>query len=63
LKYYNGGAVIEKAARDINNNLYFKEQNEIGDTGRIKEGLTGRVLTPKEIVALQERGGIFTDTH
>lgn len=62
LKWYNGGSVVEKAARDINNNLYYKEQNEIGDTGRIKEGLTGRVLTPKEVVALQERGGIFTDT-
>ena len=62
LKYYNGGAVKEKEARDINNNLFYKEENELGVTGRIKEGLTGRVLTPKEITALQDRGGIFTDT-
>ena len=62
LKWYNGGSIVEKAARDINNNLYYKEQNEIGDTGRIREGLTGRILTPKEIEKLQERGGIFTDT-
>lgn len=62
LKYYNGGAVKEKEARDINNNLYYKEENELGVTGRIKEGLTGRVLTPKEVAALQDRGGIFTDT-
>jgi len=62
LKYYNGGAVKEKEARDINNNLYYKEENELGVTGRIKEGLTGRVLTPKEVTALQDRGGIFTDT-
>jgi hypothetical protein len=62
LKYYNGGAVKEKEARDINNNLFYKEENELGVTGRIKEGLTGRVLTPKEVAALQDRGGIFTDT-
>lgn len=62
LKWYNGGSIVEKSARDINNNLYYKEQNEIGDTGRIREGLTGRILTPKEIEKLQERGGIFTDT-
>ena len=62
LKYYNGGGVKEKEARDINNNLYYKEENELGATGRIKEGLTGRVLTPKEVAALQDRGGIFTDT-
>ena len=62
LKWYNGGAVKEKEARDINNNLFYKEENEIGVTGRIKEGLTGRVLTPKEVAALNDRGGIFTDT-
>ena len=62
LKYYNGGAVKEKEARDINNNLFYKEENELGVTGRIKEGLTGRVLTPKEIDALNQRGGVFTDT-
>ena len=62
LKYYNGGAVKEKEARDINNNLFYKEENELGVTGRIKEGLTGRVLTPKEVASLQDRGGIFTDT-
>ena len=62
LKWYNGGGVKEKEARDINNNLYYKEENELGVTGRIKDGLTGRVLTPKEIAALQDRGGVFTDT-
>jgi hypothetical protein len=62
LKWYNGGGVKEKEARDINNNLFYKEENELGVTGRIKEGLTGRVLTPKEVAALQNRGGIFTDT-
>lgn len=62
LKWYNGGGVKEKEARDINNNLYYKEENELGVTGRIKDGLTGRVLTPKEVAALQDRGGVFTDT-
>lgn len=62
LKWYNGGGVKEKEARDINNNLYYKEENELGVTGRIKEGLTGRVLTSKEVAALSQRGGIFTDT-
>lgn len=62
LKWYNGGGVKEKEARDINNNLYYKEENELGVTGRIKDGLTGRVLTPKEVASLQDRGGVFTDT-
>lgn len=62
LKWYNGGGVKEKEARDINNNLFYKEENELGVTGRIKEGLTGRVLTPKEVAALNSSGGVFTDT-
>ena len=62
LKWYNGGGVKEKEARDINNNLFYKEENELGVTGRIKEGLTGRVLTPKEVAELNNRGGVFTDT-
>jgi len=62
LKWYNGGGVKERDAYDINNNLYYKEENELGVTGRIKEGLTGRVLTPKEVSELNSRGGIFTST-
>lgn len=60
LKWYNGGAVVEDDAKDVNNNLYFKERNERGFTGRIKDS-NGRLLSPKQMEELNARGGIFTD--
>ena len=62
LKWYNGGGARDVAAKDINNNLYYKEENDFGFTGRVKDGITGRVLSPKEYQALNANGGIFTDT-
>jgi hypothetical protein len=62
LKWYNGGGNRDVAAKDINNNLYYKEENDFGFTGRVKDGITGRVLSPKEYQALNANGGIFTDT-
>jgi hypothetical protein len=32
-KYYNGGAQREEEARDVNNNRYYKQFNELGATG------------------------------
>lgn len=61
LKYYNGGAVTEEKGVDINNNIYFKVNNEIGWTGVYKDS-KGRVLSPKEVEELQRRGGVFTKT-
>lgn len=60
LKWYNGGGVKEEEARDMNNNLFFKEVNELGFTGRVRDGRTGKLLSNKEMQALDSRGGIFT---
>ena len=61
LKWYNGGGVVEEEARDINNNQYFREKNDRGITGRIKDS-TGKELTPAQVKELEGKGGIFTLT-
>jgi len=61
LKWFNGGGLVEKEARDLNNEVYFREENDFGYTGRIKNR-EGKFLTPGQIKSLDERGGIFTDT-
>lgn len=58
-KWFNGGGVKEVEARDLNNNVYFKEENELGATGRYKDN-KGRLLTNSEIEALNQRGGVIT---
>ena len=62
LKWYNGGGPRDVAEKDINNNLYYKEENDFGFTGRVREGITGRILSAKEYKELNDRGGIYTDT-
>lgn len=59
LKWYNGGGVKDVDARDINGNLYFKQENERGFTGKILNA-AGKELTSKEMKELEQRGGIFT---
>lgn len=59
LKWYNGGGVVEEEARDINNNQYFREKNDRGITGRIKDS-SGKELTPSQTKELENKGGIFT---
>ena len=59
LKWFNGGGVVEKEARDLNNNLYFREENDFGYTGRIKDR-EGKFLSPEQIKKLDARGGIFS---
>ena len=61
LKWYNGGGIVEEEARDINNNQYFREKNDRGITGRIKDS-TGKELTPAQVKELEAKGGIFTLT-
>jgi hypothetical protein len=61
LKWYNGGGIIEEEARDINNNQYFREKNDRGITGRVKDS-SGKELTPNQIKELETKGGIFTLT-
>lgn len=61
LKWFNGGGVKEEEARDMNNNLYFKEVNELGFTGRVRDR-DGKLLNKKEVAALDGRGGLFTST-
>jgi hypothetical protein len=58
-KWYNGGGVKEVEARDLNNNVFFKEENELGATGRYKDN-KGRLLSNKEIEELNSRGGVIT---
>lgn len=58
-KWYNGGGVKEVEARDLNNNVFFKEENELGATGRYKDN-KGRLLSNKEIEELNARGGVIT---
>lgn len=60
LKWFNGGGVVEREARDINNNLYFREENDFGFTGRVKDR-EGKFLKPDQIKELDARGGIFTN--
>jgi hypothetical protein len=59
LKWYNGGGVKDVDARDINGNLYYKQENERGFTGKILDA-NNRVLTAKEVKDLEQRGGIYT---
>jgi hypothetical protein len=58
-KWYNGGGVKEMEAFDVNNKVYFKEENELGATGRYKDN-KGRLLSNKEIEELNSRGGVIT---
>lgn len=60
LKWYNGGGVKEVEGRDINNNIYYKEENELGFTGRYKDR-DGKLLTRAQIDALNKSGGVFTN--
>lgn len=60
-KYFNGGGKVEEEAADVNNKLYYKERNELGFTGRIKDA-SGKLLSSKEMADLNNRGGIFTAT-
>lgn len=60
LKWYNGGGVREIESRDLNNNVYYKEVNELGATGRYKDR-DGKLLTNKQIKDLDARGGVFND--
>lgn len=55
-KYYNGGATREEQARDSAGNLVgFKEYNERGWTGVIKD-VNGKVLKQKEMLDLFNKG-------
>ena len=58
-KYYNGGATKEEEAKDINGNTYWKETNEIGYTGVLKDA-HGRSLSGKQKEDLVSRGGVYT---
>lgn len=60
-KYFNGGGKVEEEAADVNNKLYYKERNELGFTGRIKDA-NGKLLSAKEMADLNSRGGVFTNT-
>ena len=60
-KYFNGGGKVEEEAKDVNGNLYFKERNELGFTGRVKDN-KGQLLKPEDLAKLNERGGVITDT-
>lgn len=59
LKWYNGGGVKDVDARDMNGNLYYKQENERGFTGKILDA-NNRPLTAKEATELEQRGGIYT---
>ena len=58
-KYYNGGATREETGRDFAGNVYWKEYNERGSTGVIKDR-DGRALSEKEKTELFNRGGVIT---
>lgn len=59
LKWYNGGGVKEEKAVDALGNLFYKETNDLGFTGQIKDA-NGKYLTPAQRDALFKRGGIIT---
>jgi hypothetical protein len=59
LKWYNGGGVKEEKAVDALGNLFYKETNDLGFTGQIKDA-NGKYLTPKQRDELFKRGGIIT---
>lgn len=59
LKWYNGGGIKEEKAQDALGNLFYKETNDLGFTGRIKDA-NGKLLTPKQRDALFARGGVIT---
>ena len=60
-KYYNGGAQREEEARDLNNNRYYKQYNELGATGVVKD-TKGNVLNPNQMKELDAKGGIISDS-
>jgi len=60
-KYYNGGAQREEEARDVNNNRYYKQFNELGATGVVKD-TKGNVLNPNQMKELDAKGGIISDS-
>jgi hypothetical protein len=59
LKWYNGGGEKDVEARDMNGNVYYKQENERGVTGKVFDG-SGKLLTPTQLKELEQRGGIFT---
>jgi hypothetical protein len=61
VKWYDGGGVKDVDARDMNGNLYFKQENERGFTGKILNA-AGKELSDKEVKELEQRGGIYTST-
>ena len=61
LKWYNGGGETDEEARDINNNVYYKQKNERGATGKIFDA-SGKLLSAPQLKELESRGGVFTLT-
>jgi hypothetical protein len=61
LKWYNGGGETDEEARDINNNVYYKQKNERGVTGKVFDA-AGKLLSTPQLKELESRGGIFTLT-
>lgn len=58
-KYYNGGATREEEARDSAGNTFYKEYNERGFTGILKDR-AGKPLQKKQVDELLSRGGVIT---
>lgn len=61
LKWYNGGGEVDEEARDINNNVYYKQKNERGATGKVFDA-SGKLLSAPQLKELESRGGVFTLT-
>lgn len=61
LKWYNGGGEVDEEARDINNNVYYKQKNERGVTGKVFDA-SGKLLSAPQLKELESRGGVFTLT-
>jgi len=61
LKWYNGGGETNEEARDMNNNVYYKQKNERGVTGKIFDA-SGKLLSAPQLKELESRGGVFTLT-
>jgi hypothetical protein len=61
LKWYNGGGEVDEEARDMNNNVYYKQKNERGVTGKVFDA-SGKLLTAPQLKELESRGGVFTLT-
>ena len=60
-KYYNGGPTRDEEARDLNNNIYFKQFNANGATGVYKDN-QGKILNQTQLDALNARGGVISDS-